>query len=330
MHNSPERVVLVANTKKIPNKGYAKHMSRLDISKWFTNKFLANAIRKNGYDLIEYDNLNDFNSNISRHKHDLVFPYYFGVASKMRESFVPAICESQGIRFVGADAYTQTIANDKALSKEICRYAGISTPIFKILFDNDFPPDISSLNPPLIVKPQFEGDSIGISKSNVFASHEGVIDFAKSLRNDLQQSILIEEFIAGCELSVCLIGYKRSVKKIASLTDITKHEIVNSYNRKKYRVHIDRFRDVDDLFDQQMLDKMTSLFQSLDKLEYVRLDFIHCDGVFYNIELTPGPDLSPYSYMYGAFKKEMSYTEFIGLLISNCLERYVVIESRVN
>ena len=322
------RIVLVADTKKIPNKGYAKHMSSFDIGKWFTNKFLAKAIRNNGYDLVIYNNLEEFISKISLHKKDLVFPYYFGVASKMRESLVQAICESQGIKYIGADAYTQTIANDKALSKEICRYAGIATPSFKILFDSDYPPDIKCLNLPLIVKPQFEGDSIGISKNNVFASYEGVISFAQSLMVDLQQPILIEEFINGSELSVCLIGYKRIIKKFVSIKDINKTGIVTSYNRKKYKLHLDnRFRNVDDLFDQQMIDKITSVFQSLDKLEFIRLDFIYSNRTFYNIELTPMPDLSPYSFMYGAFKKDITYKEFIGLLISNCLERYAFLET---
>jgi len=327
MHISPERVILVANIKKIPNKGYSKHMSAFDIGKTLTNRLLARAIKKNGYDLVVYNNLRDFGSNISKHKNDIVFPYYFGVASKSRESLVQAICESQGIRYVGADAYSQTITSDKALSKEICRYANIETPPFKILFDNNFPPDISCLRPPLIVKPQFEGESIGISNKNVFSSHDGVISLSQSLLTDLQQSIIIEEFIEGREVSVCLVGYKRLIKMMSIIEDTTHVAKVKTYNAKKFGIHFDRFRYPNELFGKEMKDNLASLFQSLDKLEYARLDFIYSNGKFYNIEITAGPDLSPYSFMYGAFKNEMSYVDFIGMLISNCLERYSMIET---
>lgn len=322
MSDWPETIVLVANIKKIPANGYSKHMSRLDITKRFTNWFLGRAIRKNGYKLVVYDNLVDFTDNLNKHQNDLIFPYYFGVGSRIRQSYVQSICESRGIKFIGPDAYSQTIGNDKALSKEICRYAGINSPLSKSLFDPNYPPDISVLRPPLIVKPQFEGDSIGISSENVFNSTNGVLEFAAKLHRDLDQPIMIEEYLTGREISLCLIGFKRNIKKMAALEDTTLQNTLHSYNTKKFRLHFDRFRDVTALFDNDMLAKITSLFQTLDKLEYIRLDFMYNDGKFQMIELTADPDLSPYSYMYNAFKKEMNYAEFVGYLISNSIERY--------
>lgn len=318
----PETVVLVANVKKIPLNGYYKYMSKLDITKRFTNWFLARAIRKNGYKLVVYDNLIDFTDNLNKHQNDLVFPYYFGVGSRSRQSYVQNLCESRGIKFIGPDAYSQTIGNDKALSKEICRYAGIDSPLSKSLFDPDYPPDISVLKTPLIVKPQFEGDSIGISSQNVFKSTDGVLEFAKKLYTELAQPIIIEECIPGREISLCLIGFKRNIKKMAALEDKTLENTLHSYYTKKFRLHFNRFRDSTALFDRDMVAKITSLFQALDKLEYIRLDFMYNEGKFKMIELTADPDLSPYSYMYNAFKKEMSYADFVGYLISNSIERY--------
>lgn len=325
MLHYPKKIVLVSNVKKIPDKGYSKYMSTLDITKRLTNKLLARAIKKNGYELVEYHDLNDLIKNIDSHSDDLIFPYYFGVASKIRQSYIQTICESKKLKYVGADAYAQTIGNDKALSKEICRYADIQCPAFKILFDSQYPPDITVLNLPLIVKPQFEGDSIGISDDNVFDSYERVLPFADKLLQDLKQPMLIEEYITGREISICLIGYKRQIKKMSILENISKKSLVSSYKDKKFKLNLHKHRVANELLDKDILSRVTNLFHSLDKLEFIRLDFIYRNGTFYNIELTADPDLSPFSCTYLGFKETMSYTEFIGLLISNCLERYAIV-----
>lgn len=320
------RIVLIANVKKIPNKGYAKHMSSFDITKRITNMLLARAIRSNGYDLTVYNNLSDFIKNIDIHKSDLIFPFHYGVGSKIRQSYVQTICEIQNIKYIGGDAYAQTIGNDKALSKEICRYFGIQTPACKIMFDADYPPDLSTLEMPVIVKPQFEGDSIGISDSNVLFRYEDVFPFAKRLLKDLRQPVLIEEYLKGKEVSISIIGYKRNIKQIELIEYANKNSYVSSYRDKKFKLNFNKHRDISELLDEEMKEKVTNLFHSLDKLEFVRLDFIYTNNTFYNIEITVDADLSPFSSTYLAFKNKLSYREFIGLLISNCLERYKSIE----
>jgi len=323
MPYSPDRIVLVANVKKIPDKRYAKYMSSFDFTKRITNRLLAHAIKRNRFKLIEYDDLNSFIKNLDAHKNDLIFPYYFGVGSKIRQSYIQTICESQNIKYIGGDAYSQTIGNDKALSKEICRYAGITTPPFKILFDENYLPDISVLKPPLIVKPQFEGDSIGISDANVFYSHDKVIPMAIKLLRDLQLPVMIEEYIKGKEVSIIIIGYKRQIKKIGIVENTKRKSLVSSYADKKFRFSsFYRYKCIPELLDQDLVTRVTDLFHSLDKLEFIRLDFIVQNDTFYNIELTVDPDLSPYSCLYASFGKEATYAEFIGMLISNCIERY--------
>lgn len=327
MTRSETRIVLVANIKKIPNAGYAKHMSSLDYTKRVVNGMISNALRKLNYEVVEYGDIKSFIKNVEIHKNDLVFPYHFGVASKVRQSLVQTICEIYNIKFLGADAYSQTIANDKVLSKEICRYSGILTTNFKTMFDINFPPDLTSLNLPLIVKPQFEGDSIGISDKNVFYSKDNIIQFAKELLLDLNQPTIIEEYIDGRELSVCIIGYKSFVKKIGVVENIKGNSRVKSYNAKKFKISKKKVIDINEVLNNETMNKIINLFNSMDKVEYMRLDFIYKNDNWYNIELTTDPDLSPFSPLYIAFKNEFTYKEFINLLISNCKERYNYIKS---
>ena len=318
------RIVLVANIKKAPNSGYKKHMSSLDFSKHITNILIGKAIKKSGYELTKYSNIEDFVKNIDSHKNDLVFPYNHGIASKIRQSYVQTICESYNIKYLGADAYSQTITNDKALSKEICRHSGIFTPNCKIFFDENYPPDITSLKLPIIIKPQFEADSIGISDANVFYSYDGILSFATNLFDDLKQPIIIEEFIEGRELSISLIGYKRKIKQIGTLEYIKGESLVSSYKDKKFNIR-QQYKEANNLINDELLNKVTNLFHSLDKIEFMRQDFIYKNEIFYNVELTADPSLAPRGCMYLSLKQEMKYEQFIEFLILNCLERYKAI-----
>ena len=53
--------------------------------------------------MTHYNTLKEFIDNVRQHKHDLVFTIYGGRRSGKRMALVPAICESYGIKFVGAD-----------------------------------------------------------------------------------------------------------------------------------------------------------------------------------------------------------------------------------
>lgn len=325
MLDSSPRIVLVTNVKEIPDAGYAKYMSSFDITKRLTNLLLRRAIKNAGYQLIHYHSIDELIKNLGLHKSDLVFPYYFGVRSRIRQSYIQTICEIQNIKFIGADAYTQTIGNDKALSKEICRYSGIESPAYKV-FDETYFPDIKALRLPLIVKPQFEGDSIGISDKNVFFSYDDVLHFAKQLFNDLKQSVLIEEYIEGREISVCVVGYKRQIKIFEAVENINKKHLVSSYNDKKFRLNFQKYKSVNELISLDDRKRIIDLFCYLDKIEYMRLDFIFANGCLYNIEITADPDLSPFSCMYISVKEQMAYSEFIKLLITNAIDRYNILQ----
>jgi D-alanine-D-alanine ligase len=312
-------IVFVANERKHPPKGYNKHMSTFALNKYFTNRFILKAIRSSGFKVIHYRSLTTFEKNIHLHKDDLVFPYYHGVASKIRQSYVQTICEIHNIQFVGPDAYAHTICNDKMLSKDICRHFGILSPTSKSFFNPIYLPDITTLKPPLIVKPQFEADSIGISKSNVFHSHAGVLELAEELNVELGQPILIEEYIEGKELSLSIIGYGTHIKEL-DMVEYVKKDGVYDYKRKMTVPQ--KYKNANYLLNDNVVSKVSELFSSLDKIEYLRMDFIFKEGKLYNIELTADPTLSPKSSFFLAFKKKYDYSEFINLIIDNCLERY--------
>ncbi len=74
-----------------------------------------------------YTSIGSFSHNINLHKNDIVFPMYYGINLPESKSLIPALCEGHGIRYVGADMYTQALCNDKTLAKAYAREFGISS-----------------------------------------------------------------------------------------------------------------------------------------------------------------------------------------------------------
>src|SRR5665213_1419437 len=90
-------------------------------------------------DVIHYSSPALFIDNISKHKNDIVIPFWSGENSRNRYSIVPGVCEAYGIKYIGGDVYTKTVCNDKTLSKLLCNQAGLNTPKgFNINSEDDF------------------------------------------------------------------------------------------------------------------------------------------------------------------------------------------------
>jgi len=131
------------------------------------------------------------------------------VAGRNREAAVPALCELLGIPYTGSDAATLSIALDKALSKRVLLQHGILTAEFQVM-ETGRERLSSKLKFPLIVKPNQEGSSKGVSASaSVVDDEEALRAVVKELIDRYRQPALIEEYIPGREFTVGVLGDRR-------------------------------------------------------------------------------------------------------------------------
>lgn len=139
------------------------------------------------------------------HQVDLVFNIAEGTHGEYRESQVPAILESLGVPFTGSGSVTLAVALDKAKTKQILTAEGIPTPRWQL-----FPSAETALSPslefPLIVKPNHEGSSKGISRESVVGDEAALRRQVAFVIARYRQEALVEEFIQGAELTVGVIG----------------------------------------------------------------------------------------------------------------------------
>jgi len=280
--------------------------------------------------VICYSSIREFVQHIDEHENDIVFPMYYGPAGYNSKGIVPSLCESYGIKYVGADAYAQTLCNDKTLSKQYAKNFGIRSPrgyMFRINTDpKDFMTIIRSLETPLVIKPNVGGGSTGISSNSIVYSHDEALDLAQFLLQNLQVPILIEEYIEGYEVELITVGTKSRIAFCEEVQLQIGNKIYFDHDLWGFET-----KSVDDssveftnsnYISAEDRNSLLLLFSSFDKLEMIRFDGRIKDGHFYLIELSPDCYLGDDCAFYYAFQqKGFSHDDMFRFLIKNSLSQ---------
>ena len=278
--------------------------------------------------LTHYTSIEAFSNNISLHKNDIIFPMYYGLNLPSSKSLIPALCESHKINYVGADMYAQALCNDKTLSKAYAKEFEIpSAPGVLITeFSNKalYLHKLNMLTPPLIVKPNFGGGSTGITNDNVVYTHEKAFEYAAMLWDIHKIPILVEEILSGYEISYVIVGNNKQI--------ILQEEfqlVINGkdfYSEQIWSLECKRINNDNALFvssnflSQRDKKNMLRLFNSFEKVEYMRIDGRVQDGIFSLIELSPDCLLGEECAVQCTFNKAgYSYPQMLNKLIENSL-----------
>jgi D-alanine-D-alanine ligase len=138
-------------------------------------------------------------------KPDLVFNLSEGRGTRSREAHVPAVCEMLGIRCTHSDPLTMAVSLDKGVAKRLVASYGVPTPRHVVIADGEVPRELG-LRFPLFAKPLAEGSSMGIRRTSRIESHGALVEWVTKLWLDYKEPVLIEEFCAGPEFTVGILG----------------------------------------------------------------------------------------------------------------------------
>lgn len=263
------------------------------------------------------------------HRNDIIFPYWHGEKSRNKQALIASICETSKMIYVGGDAYTNIVCCDKILSKDVCRLADIKTPKHVVVNKPVADIDLSRLRYPLLIKPTYEGTSIGITQDNLIFNEDKnrIIKLVNNLYENLNQPIIIEEFISGKELSVSIIGWKDNIKAwgvVERYSELDNNYFNNNIHSFEDKLHSKiKLRDGKHLLSDYNMSKLFKLFNWLDKVEYIRIDGKLVNDTFYCFELSHDTTLNPLGSFFTPFYYEgYNHLSVLELLIDNCLERY--------
>ena len=163
---------------------------------------IVNACKELKHEVKEFDPKEDFDSlSLEIKKVDLVFNALHGGDGE--NGVISSKLDSLGVKYTGSDQKASSICINKDKSKKIVKTKGYYTPHWVMLRkDDDKTPDVSNLSFPLVVKPNSEGSTIGLS----IIQDESKLIEAIQLARLYDENILIESFIKGREITVGIIA----------------------------------------------------------------------------------------------------------------------------
>lgn len=135
------------------------------------------------------------------HDYDLVFLALHGGTGE--DGTVQANLAAAGIRYTGSDALASGMAMDKEISKKLFRTADVPTPDW-LMAPADEDLVAARLGWPVVVKPNSEGSSIGLT----VVKQPEQLQPAITLARQYDDEVMIEAFVAGREFVVGVLEGK--------------------------------------------------------------------------------------------------------------------------
>ncbi|KGA99175.1 D-alanine--D-alanine ligase [Alkalihalobacillus alcalophilus ATCC 27647 = CGMCC 1.3604] len=185
-----------------------------------SGKGIMTALKNKGHEVIGID----FNPNeleeIIQLDVDIV---YIGLHGRYGEDGkVQALLDMLKIPYVGSGVQGSALAIDKAKSKLFFNRAGTRIAKEQVLFKHSFKEEdfICDVDYPVVVKPNQEGSTIGIT----IAEDEETLKNGIKEAFQLDETILLEEFIKGIEVTVAVLGNKGDEKALPVVEIVSKNK----------------------------------------------------------------------------------------------------------
>jgi D-alanine-D-alanine ligase len=167
---------------------------------------VANELKKNRYNVKITEPDNNLAKNIAQFKPTVIFNALHGQFGE--DGYIQTILEGFKIPYTHSGVIASSIAMDKEISKKIFINEKINTPKFiKYSFKkknlNIIKIIDNKLKFPVVVKPINEGSSVNV----YICTKKNITKILRSMKSYKQ--VMIEEFIAGREIQVAIIGNKK-------------------------------------------------------------------------------------------------------------------------
>ena len=247
---------------------------------------------------------------------------------------VVSYLELIGLPYTGCNPRGMVLARDKAVSKKLLAYHGIRVPGFAV-----FPPGRRVRRPeglefPLFVKSLLEDASLGISRASLVRGDKALAARAAFVHRHTGLDAIAEEYIAGRELYVGLIGNERpealpiwefscSKKPPAMPLIATARMKWNLAHQKRWGIISAAAEGLPPGTSRRM-DKLSKLaYRVLGLSGYARMDFrLAPDGSLYFLEANPNPQLARgEDFADSAMEKGISYERLLARIIGLGLRR---------
>jgi len=295
---------------------------------------ISGVLEELGHEVLRLGGGPEFLDNIRKTKPDMVFNISEGLGNyRSREAQVPSVLEMLDIPYIGSDPLCLAVSLDKPLTKKLVKAIGISTPNWLVINDSSELPylGLHDFRFPGFIKPVQEGSSKGVRLISRVDNIEQAVELIQKLLNDYRQPVMIEEFVAGDEITVGITG-----NNPAEVLGVMR--VLPRNNDENFVYSLEVKRDWENQVDYECPAKISPevsrmikeysliIFRELGCRDFARVDFkVNRNGVPYFLEINPLAGLNPRSsdlpIMAGLLG--IPYKVLIERILNAALERYL-------
>ena len=169
-----------------------------------TVSMIEAALRRLGHEVLLIEasgTVAELVAELERSRPDLIFNTAEAGTGRAREAFYPSLFQRLGIPYTGSDAYACTVTLDKHLTKMLVATHGVRVPgwIFARSMNDLAGCDLRF---PIIVKPNFEGSSMGITADSVVEDMATLELRTSEALARFRDGVMVEEYITGRDIVV--------------------------------------------------------------------------------------------------------------------------------
>ncbi len=251
---------------------------------------VAKELKKNGYKVKIFEPDSNLAKNIKQFKPTIIFNALHGQFGE--DGYIQSILEQFKVPYTHSGVIASSIAMDKEISKKIFIKNKINTPKFFKYSFNKKKLDLikiidGKLKFPVVVKPLNEGSSVNV----YICTKKNIIKILKSMES--YKEIMIEEFIAGREIQVAIMGSK----KLGAIELKPKRKFYDY--QAKYNVNAKTQHIIPINLPKNKLDQVMNMAFKAHKIigcrGVTRSDFKFFKGKFYLLEINTQPGMTKLS-----------------------------------
>lgn len=259
---------------------------------------------------------------------DYIYNTAEGIASRNREAIIPAMLEAYNIPYIGSDTYALSLALNKYHMKLFANILDIPTPPFEIIYlydtEKEIKEKITNLKFPIVVKPNYEGSSMGVF---LVKNINECLEKIYQNQTTYFQEILCEEYIAGMECTVPIYGNDTKAKALGIVEFYRSNgkeiKLFESYDKHYTDIKCRKAR-VPQSLEKELIEHTEKLHRFLNCKDINRVDYrITYDYKAYFLEMNPLPALDPEgSFVCGAKMQGMTFPELLKKIVCQAAKRY--------
>ena len=303
----PQRILVLMHETLVPPNSLEGYSQR-QVDEFQTEYDVVQQLKVSGHEvrcLGLADNLDELSSCLTEFRPHVVFNLaeeFQGLVSY--DQHLVSYLELMRQSYTGCGPRGLMLSRDKALSKQILTSNGVVTPAFQVFKKAKKVVLTTGLNFPLFVKSVTDDASYGIAQASVVFDVEQLRRRVQFIHEYIGSDALVEEFIAGRELYVGVIGNQRlntypiwemdfgsSVSN--GLNVATRKAKWDRRYRSKHGIRSHAAQELSPKLRKQILDLAVRGYRALSLTGYARMDFrLSARGEVFLLEANANPCLA--------------------------------------